>query len=142
MQYLVACRLAGRSMACEALELVACSAGGPGTLVGIVAGHAAKRAAAFGIAATAGPADPLRADPACVFRLVVAEPRLENVAIVALLGRHGLRGSARGVDDRQVRETRFKGKDMVASRAVAPLAADGAIGRLGADRFMPRSRVG
>ncbi len=85
---------------------------------------------------------PVSGPSAEAVRVVVAKAPVQDMAVVALLGRDGLRGGIRGVDDRRVREAGLEGGDVVASRTVAALAADGAVGRLGADRIMPGTRVG
>ena len=47
-----------------------------------------------------------------------------------------------GLTIAEVGEAGLEGGDVVAARPVAALAADGTVGRLGADRIMPRTRVG
>ena len=73
-----------RGVAYETFGLVLRGTDGAGTLVRIVAGHAAKRSAAFGIAAAASPADSLRADPTMVVRFLILERFSEYMAFVAL----------------------------------------------------------
>ena len=100
-------------VAFEASGLVIGGSCGTRGLVGIVAGHTAERAAALGIAAAAGPPDSLRSDPSRVFRIVVADPVLEDVAVVALLGGHLVRGGRRRVDDGQVGQTGLEGHEVI-----------------------------
>ena len=73
--------------------------------------------------------------------VMVGQFHVERVN-VTLLVRYSLRGGARGIDDRQIRETGLEGDDMVSSRSMAVLAPDAAVGRLGADQIMARTRVG
>ena len=135
-------RLAGRGVAFEALGFVVAGARGGGGLVRIVAGHAAESTTTFGITAASRPADSLRADPARVFR-IFGEVPLEDMAVVALLARHGLRESApAGVDDCRVRQAELEGGDVVAARTMAALASNGAVGHLGAVCTLAGARVG
>ena len=129
-------------MAGEAFGLVLCGRGRPDALVGVVAGDAAERAAALGVAPAPGPARPLRADPAWFFAVAVPVAPVEDVAVVALLLRDSLGRGGRGVDDRPVGKAGRDRREVVAPGAVTTLAADGAVGRLGADPLPPRTRVG
>ena len=132
----------GSGVAGEAFDLVVRGACRAGALVGVVASDAAERAAALGIATAQRPADSLGADPGRLGRVVAAEAPVQDVAVVTLFGRDGLRRSVRGVYDRRVREAGLECGDVVTARTVAPFAANGAVGRLGADRLMTGSRVG
>ena len=62
---------------------------------------------------------------------------VEDVAIIALFLGHECRRGGRRVDDRQVGQAGRDGRDVMAPRTVASLAADGAVGRLGTDPIRP-----
>ncbi len=60
--------------------------------------------------------------------------------LLQLLLRDGLRRGGCRVDDRSVGKAGRDRREVVATGAVTTLAADGAVGRLGADPLSPRSR--
>ena len=94
------------------------------------------------VASAPGPARPLRAYPAWFFAVAVLVTLVEDVALVAELLRDSPGRSRRRVDDCSVRKVIRHRREVVAPGAVATLAADGAVGRLGADPLPPRTRVG
>ncbi len=88
-----------------------------------MAGGAAERAAALGIASAPGPASPLRTDPAWLFRVAVSKAPVEDMAVVAPLLRDGPRRGERRVDDRWV------GKTAATATRWLPLGRDSARSR-------------
>ena len=105
--------------------------------VRVVAGHAIELVVAFGITAAPGQRRALEANR----RGIVRRDGLAARAVALGADPHHPRagGQARA-GDRQVRELGGGGQQVVAPRAVALLAADGGVGRLGPRR--PEERLG
>ena len=96
-----------RGMTGKAFALILRGTDSARALMGIVAGDAAERAAALGVAPAARPANSLRADPTGVVRLLVLEFFPKDVTLIALFDRYDLGRGARGVDDGLVRKAGF-----------------------------------
>ena len=125
-------------MAREALGLVLLGRDLLGGLVGVVAGGTTESAWAPSVAPAPEPAPTLRANPSWVLTVVSGVALVEDVAGVALLLGHRPRRGVGRVDDGQVGETGFDGRNVMAPWTVERSHPRARSARLGTDSIPPR----
>jgi hypothetical protein len=125
----------------EALEVVR-RGRGLCVLVRVVTGHTVERISTLNEAATLLQPLGLETEPAGIVGLAMESLRLGDVMTTAAKLIDSSSTATTGVHDRQVMKAGLRGEHMIATRAVAGLASNRAVGRFGTDAVLDGSKVG